>query len=156
MKHKGFTLIEILIVIIVIAILAAVILPKIKDVPTRARNSSRRAALSQISTALELYHTDNEKYPDSLIDLISGNWKVSTSLPQDPQGGIWVVWCGIGWYGYVSTTWWYVLSTKLEPVWNGNNTQLNFVGNPCSINAKPISCTQWQCEGLTAYYILYR
>lgn len=60
---KGFTLIELLIVITIIGILAVALVPRISQGPARARDVARKAHLSDISTALQLYFADNAAYP---------------------------------------------------------------------------------------------
>jgi len=61
--QKGFTLIELLVVIAIIAILAAVVLVALGNAREDARNSSRKADLNSVMTAMELYNTDNNGYP---------------------------------------------------------------------------------------------
>lgn len=58
-KEKGFTLIELMVVIVIIAILAAVALPNFMGATERARESAVRSAMKTIQTALEMYATEN-------------------------------------------------------------------------------------------------
>jgi general secretion pathway protein G len=89
-KIKAFTLVEMLIVVIIIGILAAALLPKLKGAQQRARDTARKANLSQVSTALEMYFNDKGRYPNGsclndiekeLVPTYIGN------LPRDPQKG---------------------------------------------------------------------
>jgi type II secretion system protein G len=64
-KKKGFTLIELLVVIAIIALLASIVLVALNGARSKARDSTRRADLKQISTALELYYNDNGSYPNT-------------------------------------------------------------------------------------------
>ena len=62
-NKKGFTLIEMLIVIVIIGILAAALIPRLTAVQGRARDTARVTALSQVGGAMGIYYTDNGKYP---------------------------------------------------------------------------------------------
>ena len=63
MKIRGFTIVELLIVIIVIAILAAISIVAYNSIQGRARDSQRKSDLGSVAKALELYHIDNGGYP---------------------------------------------------------------------------------------------
>jgi prepilin-type N-terminal cleavage/methylation domain-containing protein len=70
----GFTIIELLIVIVVIAILASIVIISYRSISDRAKFSAEQNDLSSIRTALELYKTDNSgNYPDSSACLNSNN-----------------------------------------------------------------------------------
>lgn len=62
-KQNGFTLVELLIVIVIIGILASLIFANFAGVRQRARDSQRKSDLKQIQTALELYRADSRTYP---------------------------------------------------------------------------------------------
>lgn len=62
-KHAGFTIVELLIVIVVIGILAAIVLVAFNGVTQSARNSTRIAKVKEISKALERYYVMNNQYP---------------------------------------------------------------------------------------------
>lgn len=62
-KKKGFTLIEMLIVIVIIGILAAALIPKLSSARGRANDVARKAWLSQIAAALVVYQIDKWSYP---------------------------------------------------------------------------------------------
>ena len=100
--QKGFTLIEIMVVVVIISILAAFIVPKIMDRPDQARIVKAQSDIRVIETALKLYKLDNHVYPTTdqgLEALITRpnddpeptkNWKEGgylDRLPQDPWGG---------------------------------------------------------------------
>ena len=125
---KAFTLVEMLIVIIIIGILMAALLPRLKGAQERARDTARKANLSQISTALEMYFNDNGTYPwwDCVSDI--RKYLVPSymnSIPTDPQKwrivyGTKVGWCpgGVYWYSDLTkngaTSWWSVLVANIE------------------------------------------
>ena len=68
---QGFTILELLVVIAIIGLLASIIMISLSSARAKARDTSRRAAVEQIRTALELYVSDHQSYPleDSATDL---------------------------------------------------------------------------------------
>jgi general secretion pathway protein G len=68
-KKRGFTLVELLIVIIIIAVLAAVAIPKFANSSQKSKESALRAELSLLRNAVELFKNDTGCYPASLSDL---------------------------------------------------------------------------------------
>src|SRR6266545_3895188 len=99
-RASGFTLIEILVVIVILGILAALIVPRVMDRPDQARVVAARSDIAAIIGALKLYRLDNGAYPSSeqgLAALVSKpergeiprNWKAGgylERLPVDPWG----------------------------------------------------------------------
>ncbi len=72
---RGFTIVELLIVIVVIAILAAITVVAYNGIKNRADFSKKQSDLSTIVKALELYKTDNGRYPNSeACDNQTGNY----------------------------------------------------------------------------------
>ena len=99
-KSSGFTLIEVMVVVVILGILAAIIVPKIMSRPEQARIVKVKQDLLAIQSALDLYKLDNGRYPttdqglDALVKKpttspIPANWKSEgylQQLPNDPWG----------------------------------------------------------------------
>lgn len=64
-RISGFTLIEIMVVVVILGILGALIVPSIITRPDEARVTAARSDIQSISNALELYRLDNSVYPSS-------------------------------------------------------------------------------------------
>jgi general secretion pathway protein G len=99
MKSRGFTLIEVLVVVAILAILAAIVVPRIMDRPDEAKRVAAKADVNAIVATLKLYRLDNGGYPTTdqgLVALVQKpatnpvppNWKPYLDrLPKDPWGG---------------------------------------------------------------------
>lgn len=91
-KQSGFTLVELLIVIVVIGILAALVITSYAGVSQRARNSERQTDINAIATQLEVYYANNSSYPTA-ANLADQTWrttygfKIDTAAFQDPAVG---------------------------------------------------------------------
>ncbi|MEI6755678.1 MAG: prepilin-type N-terminal cleavage/methylation domain-containing protein [bacterium] len=72
-KNKGFTIVELLIVIVVIGILATLVITAYSGIQQKARNSKRQTDLSALQTHLEAFYNDNGYYP-SLTDMNNQNF----------------------------------------------------------------------------------
>jgi prepilin-type N-terminal cleavage/methylation domain-containing protein len=73
-NSKGFTIVELLIVIVVIGILAALVLNSFRGVQERARDTERRTDINAQSTQLEVYYTDNGGYPQFTGQVDTDSW----------------------------------------------------------------------------------
>lgn len=82
--QKGFTIVELLIVIVVIAILAALVLNTFAGVQQRARDTERTTDIKAIASQLEVYYADNGNYP-SFTELSDSTWR-DTNMPGIDEG----------------------------------------------------------------------
>lgn len=89
----GFTLIEILLVVVIIGILAAIAVPKFSGRIGQSKEAAARASIDAIGLALDMYEVDNGEYPSSLNGLVqnsgASNWRgpyLKKGLPKDPWG----------------------------------------------------------------------
>jgi general secretion pathway protein G len=97
-RQSGFTLIEVMVVVVILGILAAVIVPKVIDKPDEARLVKVKADIQEIQSTLEVYKLDNYVYPttdqglQALVQKPSSDpspphWKqYLDQLPMDPWG----------------------------------------------------------------------
>lgn len=100
-RQSGFTLIEVLIVVVILGVLGAVVVPNLLSRPDQARVQAAKTSLSALSSALDLYRLDNFNYPttdqglEALVTRPSGtpeapNWNPDGYVPnnslEDPWG----------------------------------------------------------------------
>jgi general secretion pathway protein G len=96
--HAGFTLIELMVVLIIIGVLAALIVPNVLERADDARVTAAHTDVTNLAQALKLYRLDNQRYPTAEQGLqaliakpttepIPPNWKpYLEKLPNDPWG----------------------------------------------------------------------
>ena len=97
-RHAGFTLIELMVVLVIIGVLAALIVPNVLDRAEDARATAARTDVNNLMQALKLYKLDNQRYPTTEQGLqalvtkpssepVPPNWKpYIDKLPNDPWG----------------------------------------------------------------------
>ena len=97
-RAGGFTLIEIMVVIVILGVLAALVVPRVMSRPDEARAVAARQDLAAVVQALKLYRLDNQRYPSTEQGLqalvtrpatqpVPNNWKQYLDrLPTDPWG----------------------------------------------------------------------
>lgn len=93
-KQSGFTLIEIMVVVVIIGMLATMILPRVLGRLDQSQQVAAKADINQLSTALKFFKLDHAKFPassDGLEALLSGSrdgrgYLEGDSLPKDPWG----------------------------------------------------------------------
>jgi general secretion pathway protein G len=85
-KTRGFTLIEVMVVVVILSILAAIIVPKVMDRPDTARLVKAQSDIRAIESALNLYKLDNFDYPTTDEGLEALVPKYIARLSNDPWG----------------------------------------------------------------------
>lgn len=97
-RRRGFTLIEVMVVIVIIGVLGALLVPRLMNKPDEARVTAARHDIGNILQALDIYRLDNQRYPSTeqgLLALVErpsaapvpANWKqYLKSPPTDPWG----------------------------------------------------------------------
>ena len=85
-KSRGFTLIEVMVVVVILGILAAIIVPKVMDRPDTARLVKAQSDIRAIESALNLYKLDNFNYPSTDEGLEALVPKYIDRLANDPWG----------------------------------------------------------------------
>ena len=129
-KQGGFTLLELLIVIVIIGILALIIVPGLASGPKRARDAQRKSDMRAVKNALETYYNDKNTYPtptgtNGSTTYFSNLSAVLTpdylpTVPTDPRSGTTTGYV----YGVNSTTTAtkYVIEANME---NNTDSQIN-------------------------------
>jgi general secretion pathway protein G len=108
-NNRGFTLIELMVVIVILGILAGLIVPRIMSRPEEARQAKARIQIESLETALKLYRLDNGSYPSTeqglqalveppAVGTLPGNWREGGYLekgkvPKDPWDNEYVYLC---------------------------------------------------------------
>ena len=98
-KEKGFTLVELMIVIIILAVLTGIAVPSYLALRNRAKESATESEMKNIATALELYQADNEAYPLTAnypVGLTGGTTVYMVTVPANDAWGIAYVYASTG------------------------------------------------------------
>lgn len=81
-KTKGFSLLEILVAMVILALLAATVIPLVQNSVVRAKEAALKKNLQTIRVVIDDYYADHGKYPEQLESLVE--LKYVRSLPKDP------------------------------------------------------------------------
>jgi general secretion pathway protein G len=98
--QRGFTLLEVMVVVVILGVLAVLVVPKVLSRPDEARAMAARQDIASLMQALKLYRLDNHRYPSTEQGLqalvarppsapLAPNWKAGgyvERLPNDPWG----------------------------------------------------------------------
>jgi type II secretion system protein G len=144
LQRKAFTLIELLIVVAIIAILAAIAVPNFLEAQTRSKVSRAKADMRTIATALEAYYVDSNHYPISRyngwfftfsrrLSPLTSPVAYMTSIPQDPFPDLTNQFNELKTFDYLDRA---STDTVLPPVWEP------FPGQPQVANQK------WRVQSL--------
>jgi general secretion pathway protein G len=110
-RNSGFTLVEILIVVIILGILAAIVIPQFTNASEDARKSSLVSQLQTLRSQVELYKLQHrDRFPLSDLDDVTSDWdwdQLTTKTDEDGAAG--------GIYGP------YLQSPSVNPLTNGSN-----------------------------------
>ena len=101
-RQGGFTLLEVMVVVVILGILAALVVPKIISRPDEARVIAAKQDIASLMQALKLYRLDNQRYPTTEQGVqalvarpatapLPANWKAGgylERLPKDPWGNL--------------------------------------------------------------------
>src|SRR5216683_5824031 len=82
-RDSGFTILELLVVMTIIGILAAIAVPALRDSPQRAREATLKEDLFTLRSVIDQYHGDKGSYPPDLATLVSAGY--IRKVPIDPM-----------------------------------------------------------------------
>lgn len=95
-KEKGFTLLEIMVVLVIIGVLAALVAPRFIERADEAKVEATKVQMQNIAQALKMYRLQNSRYPDSgaglnaLVNPGKSGKRYMDSLPKDAWGNAFV------------------------------------------------------------------
>lgn len=84
-RHRGFTLIELIVVLAIIALLVSIVAPRYYRTVDNAREASLKTSLNVMRDAIDKFTADKGRYPDSLDELLTSGYL--RQIPEDPITG---------------------------------------------------------------------
>lgn len=82
-RNRGFTLIELMIVVAIIGILAAIAIPKFADLISKSKEGATKGGLSAVRSSLQVYYGDNEGYfPFDDLTILTDDGKYINAIPE--------------------------------------------------------------------------
>uniref|UniRef100_A0A7V3JAS0 Prepilin-type N-terminal cleavage/methylation domain-containing protein n=1 Tax=candidate division CPR3 bacterium TaxID=2268181 RepID=A0A7V3JAS0_UNCC3 len=125
LSGKSFTIVELLVVISIISLLAGLITASVSKARAKGRDAKRKADISSIQTALEMYYEQNGKYPPlsnppsaygNTVDALAQQLVPSflPTMPHDPNVKRGNNNCGVDYYYFINASNQYVLLSNLE------------------------------------------
>jgi len=137
-KSKGFTLVELLIVISIIGVLTTLLMANFIGVRQRARDAQRKSDLRQIQSALELYRSDQGVYPQLVPNcsnsIKSPDCSTSTYMQTVPGDAMGSSYYNGGKYYFLSNGTTYTIGACLENPSDSQGTSTNPGGSGCPTN----------------------
>lgn len=87
--RSGFSLMELLLVVTIIGVIAAIVVPRVAAPTATAREKVRASQIGQMNQIIERYHLDNDAWPTNITDLVPAYLPDGT--PVDPDGGSYAI-----------------------------------------------------------------